>query len=303
MKYFIITVDTEGDNLWKHAKDNDIQTQNAFFIPRFQELCEKYKLKPVYLTNYEMINNADYVEYVKPKVIAGKCEVGIHVHGWNNPPIYDLKCNCGGNAFLVEYPDNVMEEKFKHTYNLICRKIGKAPFSHRAGRWVMDDRYFKLLEKYGVNIDCSYTPSVSWMSTKGESRSYGCDYTQVPAYSHYIGRVLEVPMSILKTRQIIRLTSIKSIIKQIIRGKSIWLRPASSSLREMKWLIKTNPNKDNYVEFMIHSSELMPNGSPYFKTKKDVEELFITMDALFAYATNKGYKGCTLEEFYNIKKK
>lgn len=302
MKYFIITVDTEGDNLWSYTKGSEVQTQNAFFIPRFQELCEKYGFKPVYLTNYEMINSFDYVEYIKPKVLTGKCEIGIHVHGWNNPPFYNLNGKYEGNAFLVEYPDNIMEEKFKLTYDLIVKAIGKKPRSHRAGRWVMDERYFKLLEKYDISIDCSFTPSVSWIKTKGESRNYGCDYTHVPCKAHKIGNVLEVPMSIIKSRRIFNYPNIKSVVKQVLRGKNIWLRPASSSLEEMKWLVNSNPNKDNYVEFMVHSSELMPGGSPYFETKDDIDKLFSTLDELFTYAVNKGFIGCTLEEFYDIKK-
>ena len=44
MKYFIITVDTEGDNLWSYHKEEEVKTQNSFYIPRFQELCEKFGL-------------------------------------------------------------------------------------------------------------------------------------------------------------------------------------------------------------------------------------------------------------------
>ena len=34
MKYFIITVDTEGDNLWSYHKEEEVKTQNSFYIPR-----------------------------------------------------------------------------------------------------------------------------------------------------------------------------------------------------------------------------------------------------------------------------
>lgn len=54
MKHFIITVDTEGDNLWEYKKGTPIGTENAKYLPRFQSLCEKYGFKPVYLTNYEV---------------------------------------------------------------------------------------------------------------------------------------------------------------------------------------------------------------------------------------------------------
>ena len=55
MSSFIVTVDTEGDNLWNWHKGKNITSYNSRYIPRFQELCEKYGVKPVYLVNYEMV--------------------------------------------------------------------------------------------------------------------------------------------------------------------------------------------------------------------------------------------------------
>ena len=49
---FLITIDTEGDNLW--ARPRAISTKNAHFLPRFQALCERHGLRPTYLVNYEM---------------------------------------------------------------------------------------------------------------------------------------------------------------------------------------------------------------------------------------------------------
>ena len=52
---FLITIDTEGDNLW--SRPRTMTTRNAEYLPRFQELCETYGLKPTYLTNWEMTNS------------------------------------------------------------------------------------------------------------------------------------------------------------------------------------------------------------------------------------------------------
>ena len=90
-KYFIITVDTEGDNLWNWDGKSEIKTENSLYIPRFQELCEKYGFIPVYLTNYEMALDDRWVEYSSAKAKEGKCEIGIHLHAWNTPPIYELE--------------------------------------------------------------------------------------------------------------------------------------------------------------------------------------------------------------------
>ena len=47
---FIITIDTEGDNLWQNHRV--IKTENARYLARFQTLCERFGFKPVWLTNY-----------------------------------------------------------------------------------------------------------------------------------------------------------------------------------------------------------------------------------------------------------
>ena len=302
MKYFIITVDTEGDNLWDYKKGQEVKTENSLYIHRFQELCEKYGFKPVWLTNYEMASDNRYVEYIKSKMEQGLCEVGIHVHAWNNPPLYDLNGEYSGNPFLIEYPIDIMRAKFKTTYDLIINKFGQAPVSHRAGRWVMNDDYFRLLEEFGIKIDCSYTPTVSWVKTQGETVCSGPDYTQVKRGCHYIGNVLEVPMSVRSTR-IAKRGSWKHKLRVLLQKDSIWLRPASASLDEMLWLCNliNKERQTDYLEFMVHSSELMPGGSPYFKNDKEIENLYEDMELLFSKIVLMGYKGLTLKEYFETK--
>ena len=73
MKYFIITVDTEGDDLWSYKDGDIITTKNSKFIPRFQTLCEKYNFPPVYLINYEMLMDNAFAQYLRGKYEQGKC--------------------------------------------------------------------------------------------------------------------------------------------------------------------------------------------------------------------------------------
>ena len=170
MKYFIITVDTEGDNLWAYKEGDPITTNNAEYACRFQDLCNKYVFKPVWLTNYEMACNDKFMGYVKEKQDNGLCEVGIHVHAWNNPPLHEIPRVYDGNSYLIEYPKEVMRAKFKTTFDLIAEKTGRKPVSHRAGRFAMNEDYYQLLEEFGILTDCSITPGISWENTKGRTR-------------------------------------------------------------------------------------------------------------------------------------
>lgn len=300
MKSFIITVDTEGDNLWNYTKGAPVKTENAKFISRFQELCNKFGFKPVWLTNYEMILSDEYVKYIEPVAKSGDCEIGIHIHAWNNPPFFDLNGKYAGNPYLIEYPNDVMRAKFKTTIDLIEQRLGVKVKSHRSGRWAMDNRYFKLLEEFGVICDCSYTPGISWLSAEGETMQGGSDYRNVPKGAHMVGKVLEVPTSVRHYNSYLsKEGSIKHQIRTMLKGGAIWLRPALASLGDMKKLIKDiDAESDNdYLEFMVHSSELMPEGSPYFKTDADIDKMYDTVEKLFSFASMMGYVGETLEGY------
>lgn len=302
MKYFIITVDTEGDNLWRYKDGDIVETRNAEYIPRFQQLCEQYGFKPVYLTNYEMANSDVFVKNAKEWQIKNNCEIGLHLHAWNNPPLSCFQGPFSGNPYLIEYPDDVMRQKFKVVYDLIVEKFGIKPVSHRAGRWAMDDRYFKILKDFGFRVDCSHTPGINWGLNKGKTIG-GTDYSNVKNGTTIIDGILEVPPSIYINHRPFY-GSFKNKIRTIIKGEKIWLRPASSSVEMMEVAIKALNKRDDvdYVQFMIHSSELMPDGSPYFVSAADVENEYETIETFFQLAEQLGYIGITLRDYSQLKK-
>ena len=115
--------------------------------------------------------------------------------------------------------------------------------------------------------------------------------------------MIELPVTIKKTHAFFwpEHVSFRNIVKQIlysIKGQSVWLRPNGNNLKQMKWLVKNNKNND-YVMFMIHSSELMPGGSPTFKTMDSIEKLYSDLENLFSYAASMQYRGITLKEYYD----
>src|SRR5262249_27520587 len=58
---FLITIDTEGDDIWGHP--DRITTENSRFLPRFQRLCQEHGFKPTYLVNYEMAIDPRFQEF------------------------------------------------------------------------------------------------------------------------------------------------------------------------------------------------------------------------------------------------
>ncbi len=298
MKNFIVTVDTEGDNLWDWKPGKEITTENTLYIPRFQELCEKYGFMPVYLTNYEMAKDDRFVAYAGQKAKEGKCEIGMHLHAWNTPPEYVLEDRFGGNPYITEYPAEIIEQKVVTMMNLLQDRFEQPIVSHRSGRWATNDIYFEALVKNGIRVDCSVTPELNLSKIPGYSCHCGNDYSKAPKgiYEIYPG-LLEVPMTTKRVR-CCKAGNLPHRIKALLWGAEMWLRPILDSAAYMQTLTQRVIREDggDCLEFMVHSSELMPGASPYFKTKEDIENMYVILENYFVYVSSLGYTGCTLQD-------
>lgn len=297
--YFLITIDTEGDNLWL-AKDikGTVTTENAKYLFRFQELCEKYGFVVTYLTNYEMALDPQMIELGRSGIKKGTVEIGSHIHAWNQPPYFPLIKRIGdkGKPFLGEYPKLVIYRKLERLTKLLEDTFQCRILSHRGGRWYMDQEVLQMLEELGYIADCTFTPGISWKETKGWGiGSYGSCYKNSPNtafYPIYKARgksrqfnILEIPVTIDRIRE---------------GGAMYWLRPNGKNLQQMKALVKKAQSENReYVEFMLHSSEFMPGGSPLFRNKGMVDYLFRDLEDLFAYAIELGYQGCGVSNYAN----
>ena len=309
-RYFIITIDTEGDNLWAWKQGQEITTENVLYLNRFQSLCNKFNFKPVWLSNWEMVHDERFVAFAKKVENEGGGEIGMHLHAWNNPPFFKLQEFERSEApYLIEYPVKIMEEKIRNITQAIEERIGVKPTSHRAGRWATDERYFRLLEKYGYTVDCSVTPTVSWKNRNGQTPfSKGTDYSTNPSSCYWLNggnNLLEIPVTIKKSHKIFKPTEISpravaASFYHALTGDSLWLRPNGYNLEQMKHSIKMAlKDGSEYVMFMIHSSELMPGGSPTFKTHDEIEKLYHDIEELF-YFVSDNFEGITLRNYRKI---
>ena len=313
---FLITIDTEGDNLW--SRPRTATTKNASYLPRFQELCEKYGLKPTYLTNYEMANSTVFQQLGKDIVKRGVGEIGMHLHAWDMPPSYKLtEDDSRFHPYLIEYPEKVMLEKISIMTDLLENIFGVKMLSHRAGRWSFDERYAQILIELGYKVDCSVTPHVSWKSHLGApDKDGGTDYTDFPETAYFIdpldisrpghSALLEIPVSIKKADGLANTVLSHSLLlnTSLARRASnrlfpkVWLRPNGTNLNQMLGYLRyALSTKRDYVEFMLHSSEFMPGGSPLFKSESAIEQLYNCLESLFAEASVH-FAGCTLSQYF-----
>lgn len=316
---FLITIDTEGDNMW--SRPREIRTENSRWLPRFQALCEKYSFRPTWLTNYEMAGCPVYQEFAGDVLRRGTGEIGMHLHAWNSPPIAPLtNDDYHWQPYLIEYPEQVISDKIDFLTDLLEDQFQCDIVSHRAGRWAFDEVYARHLARRGYRVDCSVTPFVSWKGSFGNpAGTGGVDYTGFPDHPYLIdlenikrsgvSELLEIPMT---TRPVPYSALVRQLQQRLnqsrnrfLRGASRrclpgarWLRPdGRGNVRKLTRLVDDAVDRSAmYVEFMLHSSEFMPGGSPRFDTESKIEQLYEQVEQLFEHAASK-CTGMTLNEF------
>ncbi len=315
---FLVTIDTEGDNVW--ARRGRVTTRNAGRLPRFQELCETYGLRPTYLTNWEMAESAEFQEFANDVIGRDTAEIGMHLHAWDTPPIEPLTDDDGRHLpYLIEYPREVMAAKIAALTDKLRSTFGVPVTSHRAGRWGFDATYAQLLVDNGYTVDCSVTPHLSWASSPGDPRREGGpDYTGYPTEPYLLdlddiaregsSSLLELPVTtfrqsypepVERARGVARRNGLATRLVNRLFPRALWIRPNGRNGRALPRLVDRALSEGcDYVQFMLHSSEFLPGGSPTFRTQRSVEGLYADMERLFASAAGR-LEGRTLAEYHD----
>ncbi len=248
----------------------------------------------------------------------------MHLHAWNSPPIDPLtRDDLAYQPYLIEYPDDVMRAKIRFMTRLLEDRFDRAVASHRAGRWAFDGRYAALLVEEGYRVDCSVTPGVDWRGNPGAPLGNGgSDYRLFPRDPYFLdpsdisapaagGPLLEVPMTI-RPSPFHAAVPVAYRVPLLRRWANYawpaqaWLCPVQGCLRgslqrQLDVMLEVararRAEGAAHVEFMLHSSELMPGGSPTFRTEADIERLYAALEALFEELAG-WCRGMTLEELH-----
>jgi hypothetical protein len=315
---FLVTLDTEGDNLW--ARTAVVETRNARFLPRFQRLCEKYGVRPTWLTTWEMANSPVFQEFARDVLARDAGEIGMHLHAWNSPPIVPLtEDDYRHHPYLNEFPEALIREKMKVLTGCLEETFGHKMISHRAGRFSFDETCARILVENGYRVDGSVTPGVSWRGYPGDPKGVGgMDFRRYPEEAYFLdlkdirrpgySPLLEVPVTIMEPRYGMAVRWAKRNARKVhgicaraarlLYPDQVWLYPKGYNNRHLTGVLKAVLHSGRqYAEFMMHSSELMPGGSPNFPSARSIEELYATMEELFAQARER-FVPVTMGEFY-----
>ncbi len=316
---FIISIDTEGDNQWDHGRE--LSTENIRYIPRFQEFCEKFDIKPTYFITSEVCENVFAGEIFAEYLKSGKAEIGAHLHSWTTPPFLDEKgyrFNDRDHAYASELPEDLLSEKIKYLTDQIQKSVGQRPFSFRSGRYGFNDKVAKVLIQNSYLVDSSVTPFIDWSKNKGISdKDGGPDFSKkTPFPFRYYSEnsdLLEIPITIIPTkfplnksfkiaqyyfRNVDKMLILKGARKFLYKDQPGWLRPFEwTTYASFKDLIKESIKLNlPYIVMMFHSSELKPGCSIYRKDEESIERLYNLLEDFFKLLNEKDISSVTLTE-------
>jgi hypothetical protein len=296
---FLITIDTEGDNAW--SRPREITTENSRFLPRFQTLCEKHGLRPTWLTNWEMAECPVFCEFAHDVLDRGTL-LPLTADDFQTLP------------YLTHFSEAVMRQKVRAITDRLEETFGVKMLSHRAGRWGFNETYARILVEHGYQVDCSVSPHVRWVhdTLPGDldyrgfpDREYFLDLDQISQPSPG-SPLLELPTTVLPKlygpigkagRSMLARHSFGRRVASRLLPDVEWLRPDGRTLLgSVATLKRALADGRPYVEFMLHSSESMPGGSPRFPTERHIEQLYDELEQLFETAA-QACEGLTLAEY------
>jgi hypothetical protein len=291
---YCVTVDTEEEWDWDSGyPTGPAAVTNIQRLPAFQELCERTGTAVTYFTNHAVLANPDSRHIIQQLATRPKVEIGLHIHPWNTPPLAAVEKVPPKASFLHTLPWDEQRAKLD-TVLAAFRDSVLSPTSFRGGRYSSSPQIQNHLREHGVWVDCSVLPFNTW-TDPGAPDYRRRDLTSVRV-SCPAGPVWELPLTFGYTRRpfpfwanvarlaesgagrAVRMTGVLDRLGVVSRAWLNFENPLGE--RMLKFLAVLRAVRPPFVSFTLHSSSLMPGGSPYSRTAADVTRLLATAETV-----------------------
>jgi len=318
MTTLIVTIDTEEEGLWSSDFRRDGYTvRNVQCVPRFQQLCEDFGIRPTYLVDTLVVADDSAISVLRAILDAGQCEIGAHLHPWCAPPFEEQISRF--NSYLCNLTPSLQMRKLEQLTSDIEDRFGRRPTSFRAGRYGLDIVGARCLDQLGYVVDSSV---ISYYDYRSEG---GPDFSLAPFKPYRTGglelstpsdngKLWEVPVSVgfsqpnfqrsavwySRVRHpILRRLHIPGILDRLGLLRKIKFSPEQADSDQMNQLADMYVANDAPCLVMLfHSSSLMAGCSPYVKDEAGLERFLANLRNTFDYCLGKlGMTADTLTGF------
>ena len=302
---FILFVDTEEEFDWGAPFSRTAHSVTALKgLEQGQAYFAAAGIKPVYVTDYPMLENEDVVAMMAQWVSDGSADVGAHLHPWVNPPFVEEVTRA--NSYAGFLPEEVERAKLQALRDRIHIAFGQAPIAYRAGRYGAGPNTARLLEEMGFRLDTSVRSRFDY------SADHGPDFYGMPLDPFWAGpqrSLIELPLS----------TAFTGLLRG--SGQSLYwaaqaMGPMRAALARARLLSRVPltpegvPARDavdaidalldtgsRVINLSFHSPTLEPGHTPYVRDAAELSEFYRWWEIVLEHLDRRGVRPATLARF------
>jgi hypothetical protein len=248
-------------------------------IYRVQTIFNEYQIKPCYVIDYPIADQADAYEPLLAIFKQGHCEIGAHLHPWVNPPFQEVL------TIRNMYPGNLNPSleynKLKELKEKIEKNFHFIPTIYKAGRYGIGKNTAKIIEQLGFTIDLSLCPAYDY------SADGGPDFSHISSNPFWFGsqqQLLEIPLTgafvglasnyahnIYHASQSPAHMTAHGILSRLNIVNRLMLSPEGYTSKEHIQLTKYLYNKGiRTFTWSFHSPSIVPGMTPYTQNNKEL---------------------------------
>jgi hypothetical protein len=310
---FCVTVDTEEEWDWASGYPTARPTvANIARLPAFQTVCERHAAAVVYFVNHAVLSDPAATAVVRELAARPNVEIGLHIHPWNTPPLAGTPSVPTRDSFLHNLPWQEAKAKLDATFDAFAA-AGLTPTSFRGGRYSTSPEIQHYLRDRGVTADASVLPFTTWADDGApDFRSRDPLPVRMPPRRPGDTALWELPLTFGYTRRPFAkwhgiMTAAGTGVWKPLRAVGILDR---LGIVRKAWLNLENPAYPDpaafvpvvaaealpFACFTLHSSSLLPGGSPYCATQADVDRLLTRTEQSLSAATAAGWRPTTMRQ-------
>ncbi len=303
---FVVTVDTEEEFDW-HGPFTRQQhgTTHVPAINRFQTMCGRHKVQPVYLVDYPIIMDDLASEMLGSYASDGRAAIGLQLHPWVNPPyLEDVSVR---NSFACNLPGSLERDKLTHLHTAAVERLNVRPDIYRAGRYGAGPNTASILSDLGIRIDSSVRAGFDY------SHDTGPDFSgsRLDPYWLMPGRLIELPVTTVFAgmfghfgqtlfSRVFESDMARSLLARSSLIERLALTPEGIPLHKAKLAIDIAVSqKLPILNFSFHSPSLAVGHTPYVRTEQELDQFYSWWEEIFAYLSVKGIEPIGISEVAN----
>ena len=299
-----VTIDTEEEWDWASGYSTGAtRVTNISRLRAFQDILDRHGVKATYFTNHAVLSNRETCDTILKLAERPNVEIGLHIHPWNTPPLQPVEKVSPRESFLHNLPRALAERKLDESFAAF-EKAGLKPNCYRGGRYSTSKPIQDYLRDRGIVADCSVLPFNTWTDDSAPDyrhrdlvpvrlppRHVADDAMwELPLTFGFIGRPFGFWKSIFQfiDSPILKSLPLGGIVGRVFGARKCWLNfenPLGENMTDLLPVIRRLELP--FACFTLHSSSLLPGGSPYCKTQVDVDRLLKTVDDTLAVVAKR----------------